>query len=68
MENHRLNSLATRWVLVAGTGSETGVPRKDVLAAQAIGRALARNRLGLVTGAWHGVDYIVTEAYLQELA
>ncbi len=56
-----------RWVLVAGTGSQVGVPQEDIRAARAVGEELARNRYGLVTGGWHGVDYMVTEAFVNTL-
>lgn len=56
-----------RWILVAGTGLEAGVPDADVFAARAIGEELAKYRYGLISGAWHGVDYIVTEAFLNQL-
>lgn len=58
---------ATRWVLVAGTGLVEGTPIGDVLAAKAIGTELARNRYGLITGAWPGVDYLATQAFVEEL-
>jgi len=56
-----------RWVLVAGTGLSTGVPSEDIWAARAVGEELARNRYGLVTGGWQGVDYMVTKAYVETL-
>jgi hypothetical protein len=59
--------LSRRWILVAGTGLEVGVPEADVLAARAVGEELANYRYGLITGAWHGVDYIVTESFLNQL-
>jgi hypothetical protein len=58
---------ATRWILVAGTGLERGMPEPDVLAAEAVGRALARHRYGLIAGVWHGVDWLVTQAFVQAL-
>lgn len=60
-------STSTRWILVAGTGLETGMPEADILAAKAIGIELARHRYGLIAGVWHGVDYLVTESFLREL-
>lgn len=51
------------WVLVAGTGRRSGVPRNVCLVAAAVGAALARYGCGLVTGGWPGVDYIASEAF-----
>lgn len=56
-----------RWVVVAGTGLRFGTPRRVMRAARAVGRRLAEHRYGLVAGGWHGVDYLVTEAFLQSL-
>jgi TIR domain len=60
-------AFSRRWILVAGTGLEVGVPEADILAARAVGEELAKHQYGLVTGAWHGVDYIVTESFLNQL-
>lgn len=59
---------ARRWVLVAGTGLETGTPHADILAARAVGEQLAKHQYGLVTGGWHGVDHVVAESFLGQLA
>jgi hypothetical protein len=56
-----------RWILVAGTGLESGTPEVDILAAKAMGTALAKYRYGLITGGWHGVDYVVTQSFLNTL-
>jgi hypothetical protein len=56
------------WVLVTGTGLEHRVPQSVLLAAEETGRMLAHQRFGLVTGGWHGVDYIVGKAFADELA
>ena len=54
------NSPCTRrWIPVAGTGKKVGTPEVDILAAKAIGKELATLRYGLITGGWHGVDYVV---------
>jgi hypothetical protein len=58
-------STSKRWILVAGTGLVKGTPIEDVNAAPAIGTELARNRYGLVTGGWPGVDYLATQAFLR---
>lgn len=52
-----------RWVLVAGTGLEAGLSHAEQLMARALGEALARHRYGLVTGGWHGVDYLSTDSF-----
>ena len=63
------NALGSRrWVVVAGTGLQFGTPRKVVRAARALGTSLAQHRYGLVAGGWHGVDHVVTDAFLQSLA
>ena len=36
--------------------------------AKAVGVELAKYRYGLVVGGWHGVDYLVTESFLNELS
>src|SRR5688500_4220912 len=59
--------LSRRWILVAGTGLESGVPQADVLAARAVARELVTHRYGLITGGWPGVDYVVTEEFLRQL-
>ncbi|MFH0998551.1 MAG: hypothetical protein V1844_24130 [Pseudomonadota bacterium] len=60
-------SVPRRWVLVAGTGLEVGTPPTDILAARAVGEQLAKHRYGLITGGWHGVDYVATESFLRQL-
>lgn len=57
-----------RWVMVAGTGLKYGTPIEDVYAAKAIGAELASNRYGLITGGWDGVDYIVAEAFINQIS
>lgn len=59
--------LSRRWILVAGTGLEVGTPEADILAAKAVGEELAKHRYGLITGVWHGVDYVVTQSFLNQL-
>lgn len=54
------------WILVAGTGAHT-IPRDQQLAAQAVGRALAKRGFGLVTCGWIGVDKEVTLAFAETL-
>jgi len=59
---------ARRWILVAGTGLKDGTPETDVLVAKAVGEELAKYGYGLVVGGWHGVDYLVTESFLNQLS
>lgn len=59
--------LSRRWVLVAGTGLETGTPEPDIFCARAVGEELAKHQYGLITGVWHGVDYVVRESFLTQL-
>lgn len=56
------------WVLVAGTGRRDRVHRNVTYAAQELGYALAERGCGLVTGGWHGVDHIVTTAFVERCA
>ena len=64
-----VNSRATtRWVLVAGTGLVEGTPTSDIYAAAEVGKELARNRYGLVTGAWPGVDFLATKSFVEEIS
>lgn len=58
---------SVRWITVAGTGDLDGTPLADCRAAAAVGRELARHRYGLITGGWHGVDYLVTDAFIRTL-
>lgn len=63
------NTLGSRrWVVVAGTGLQFGTSRTAVRAARALGTSLPQHRYGLVAGGWHGVDYVVTDAFLHSLA
>lgn len=59
--------LATRWITVVGTGLLEGTPAADCQAAAAIGTELARHRYGLITGGWHGVDWVATRAFIDTL-
>ena len=60
-------SASKRWVMVAGTGLVIGTPIEDINAAKAMGAELARNRYGLITGGWPGVDYIATESFINQI-
>jgi hypothetical protein len=56
-----------KWIVVAGTGRLQGLPETQVWVSRAVGRLLAREGYGLVGGGWHGVDYVVADAFAQEL-
>lgn len=58
---------AASWVLIAGTGLRDGIAEPTVLAAEEVGRALARADLGVVTGGWPGVDHIVARTFSEAL-
>ena len=60
-------AISRRWILVAGTGLEVGTPDADILAARAVGEELATHHYGLITGAWHGVDFTATESFVHQL-
>jgi hypothetical protein len=60
-------SRISKWVLVAGTGDQSGLPAKQVWCAEAIGKTLARHNYGLVVGGWHGVDYIAAKSFSEAL-
>lgn len=53
------------WVVVAGTGHSIRMSRSATLAAQELGAVLADRGCGLVTGGWHGVDEVLTAAFVE---
>src|SRR5262249_52386665 len=57
-----LQALPFIWILVAGTGSYE-LPPNVLAAAERVGRWLADNRYGLITGGWKGVDHVVARSY-----
>lgn len=57
------NSPLKTWILVAGTGGQTGLPQETSWSAEAVGRSIARAGFGLVTGGWPGVDYLTASAF-----
>jgi predicted Rossmann-fold nucleotide-binding protein len=59
--------LTQHWVLVAGTGRQSGLPASVSLLAGELGRSLAENSYGLVVGGWPGVDYMTSRAYAEVL-
>lgn len=54
-------------ILVAGTGVIRHINDKIVSTAEELGRSLAINSYGLVTGGWPGVDEIVARTFSKEL-
>ena len=58
----------TRWVLVAGTGSEDKLTQRERETATRVGEAIATCALGLISGGWPGVDDLVARAFAGETA
>lgn len=54
------------WMLIAGTGKSQLAPRLAETST-ALGALLARNRLGLVTGGWAGVDELAARTFARAL-
>jgi hypothetical protein len=53
-----------QFIRVAGSGvHEPELPADEVWLAEALGKALAENGLGLITGGWIGVDEIAARAF-----
>jgi hypothetical protein len=57
-------SSASRYVNVVGTGAHE-LDSVSRTFASTIGRVLGETGLGLITGAWPGVDYVSAESYLR---
>ncbi|HEX5871109.1 MAG TPA: TIR domain-containing protein [Longimicrobium sp.] len=57
----------TKWVLVAGTGRNQ-LPDAERWSAEQLGRVLAEQGYGVVTGGWQGVDDYVARAFAKHLA
>jgi hypothetical protein len=53
------------WVLVTGTGVPDRLTDAVTFASIAVGRALAENHCGLISGGWEGVDYLVTKEFVE---
>lgn len=53
------------FIRVAGSGVHT-LPLEQQLVAEAVGRALASEGYGLITGGWSGVDYVVAKSFAEE--
>jgi O-acetyl-ADP-ribose deacetylase (regulator of RNase III) len=51
-----------RWVLVAGLGRYS-LPREVEWVSRELGRRIAHDGHGLITGGWEGVDYVVAEEF-----
>jgi hypothetical protein len=54
-------------ILVAGIGDATAISDDLVSVCQELGRKLAQNNYGLITGGWPGVDEIVARAFSAEI-
>ncbi|NEQ53090.1 MAG: DNA transporter, partial [Leptolyngbya sp. SIO3F4] len=54
-------------VLVAGTGNYY-LPAEINWCAQKLGKKIAERTYSLITGGWEGVDYVVADAFAQQLA
>jgi hypothetical protein len=56
-----------KWILVAGTARLSNFSEKLRDTAEGLGRLLARNQFGLVTGGWPGIDDTVARAFAREI-
>lgn len=56
-----------KWILVAGTARLSIFSEKLKDTSEDLGRLLARNQFGLVTGGWPGVDDAVARAFAREI-
>lgn len=56
-----------KWVLVAGTARSSIFTEKLRITSDDLGRLLAQNQFGLVTGGWKGVDDTVARAFAREI-
>jgi hypothetical protein len=54
-----------KWIWVAGTGFR--LSEEEVRTAKAVGKFIAEQGYGLITGGWPGVDFLVSEAYYNTL-
>lgn len=61
-----MDNLDIKWILVAGTG-KFELPDAVNWMSREIGKAIASNGFGLVVGGWKGVDYVVAQAFAEEL-
>jgi hypothetical protein len=57
-----------KWILVAGTARLSIFSEKLKDTAEELGRLLARNQFGLVTGGWPGVDDTAARAFAREIS
>jgi hypothetical protein len=53
------------WILVAGSGNRSGLSSEVIYSSEAIGKMLAREGYGLVTGGWPGVDYLTASSFAE---
>jgi predicted Rossmann-fold nucleotide-binding protein len=54
-----------KWIWMAGTGFL--LSEEEVRTAKAVGKFIAEQGYGLITGGWPGVDFLVSEAYYNTL-
>ncbi len=57
----------TKTILVAGTG-KYHLPAEINWCAQMLGKRIAERTYNLITGGWEGVDYVVADAFAQQLS
>ncbi|MFG6095908.1 TIR domain-containing protein [Leptothoe sp. ISB3NOV94-8A] len=58
---------STKSILVAGTG-KFHLPAEINWCAQKLGKKIAEHTYHLITGGWEGVDYVVADAFAQQLS
>ena len=51
------------WVLVAGTGRSSGLPKAVQIGAELAALAVAEDDAGMITGGWPGVDHIAAREF-----
>ena len=54
-----------RWILVTGTGRQSGLGTELTILAFELGRLLAKKGYGLVVGGWPGVDFMVAQGFAE---
>jgi predicted Rossmann-fold nucleotide-binding protein len=57
------NEAPHKWILVSGIGVQKHLNEKIVKTSDELGRLLAENNYGLITGGWPGVDEIVARSF-----
>ena len=61
-------AVPSKWVLVAGTGVEEEFTDQERETATLVGRVIAQDALGLISGGWPGVDDVVGRAFASEIS